>query len=56
MVADLEFRGERQQCDILRPLDGHGEPALMTGTSASHTAPKILPRSWMKEPSTSDFL
>src|SRR5689334_10215750 len=36
----LQFRGEGQERDVLRPLDRHGEPALMPGASARHTARK----------------
>ena len=39
----LQFRGERQQRDILRPLDRHGEPTLMPRAGACHAARKNFP-------------
>src|ERR1700722_9051900 len=43
MFDRLKFRGKRQQGDVLRPLDRHGEPALMTRTGPGHTARQNLP-------------
>src|SRR5690348_2554141 len=36
----LDLRAEGQQSDVLRPLDGHGEPALVTRAGSRHTARK----------------
>src|ERR1022692_2355231 len=38
----LQFRGERQQRDILRPLDCHCEPSLVPRASSGHAARKNL--------------
>ena len=38
----LQFRRERQQRDILRALDRHGQPALVPRASSGHAARKNL--------------
>jgi hypothetical protein len=38
----LEFRGERQQRDVLRALNGHRQPALMSSAGSGHAARKDL--------------
>src|SRR6202008_2778433 len=38
----LQFRGKRQQRDILRALDGYRKPALMARAGAGHAARKNL--------------
>src|SRR6202008_890633 len=38
----LQFRGKRQQRDILRALDGYGKPSLMARAGAGHAARKNL--------------
>jgi len=35
--------GKRQQSDIARPLDGHAQPALVTGAYAGHAPGQNLP-------------
>ena len=38
----LEFRGERKQGDILRPLDHDGQPTLVARAGAGHAAGQDL--------------
>src|ERR1700751_1281806 len=37
---ELQFRGKRQQRDVLRALDGYREPALVTRAGTRHAARK----------------
>src|ERR1700728_2789242 len=41
-ARELQLGRERQQRDILRPLDGDGEPALVTRAGARHAARQYL--------------